>query len=98
MIKKKLYQKHILMISSRTHHFSFLSRPRDVACQLGRTYGKQIKAAKFGCNKIMLISAETMKSESHYFTVKTEVRETTMESMLKKIYDRTLLNLITLLY
>ena len=57
----------------------------------------QTKAVKFGCNRILLISAETVKSESHYFTVQTEVRETTMESMLKKIYDITLLNLITLL-
>ena len=57
----------------------------------------QTKAVKFGCDRILLISAETVKSESRYFTVQTEVRETTMESMLKKIYDMNLLNLITLL-
>ena len=35
----------------------------------------------------MITSADTMKPGSHYFTVPTEVRETFIRSMLKKIYE-----------
>ena len=47
----------------------------------------QTKGGKFGCNRIMFISGDTVKPGSHYFTVPTKVRETSIESMLKKIYD-----------
>ena len=48
---------------------------------------KQNKPDKFGCNRIMVTSADTMKPGSHYFHVPTEVKETSIESMLKKIYE-----------
>ena len=47
----------------------------------------QTEAGKFGCNRIMFTSAATVKPGSHYFTVPTEVRETSIKSMLKKIYE-----------
>ena len=46
----------------------------------------QIKAGKLGCNRIMFRSDNTVKPGSHYFTVPTEVRETSIKSMLKKIH------------
>ena len=45
----------------------------------------QTKAGKFGCNRIMLPSADKVKPGCHYFTVPTKVRETSTEKMLKKI-------------
>ena len=47
----------------------------------------QTKADKFGCNRIMLASADTVKPGRHYFAVPTKVRETSIEKMLKKIYE-----------
>ena len=47
----------------------------------------QTKAGKFGCNRIMLASADTVKSGRHYFSVPTKVRETSIEKMLKTIYE-----------
>ena len=46
----------------------------------------QTKAGKFGCNRIMLASTDTVKPGCHYFTVPIKVRETSIEKMLKKIY------------
>ena len=45
------------------------------------------KKAKVGCNRIIFTSVDTVKPGGHYFTVPTKVRETSIESMLKKIYD-----------
>ena len=45
----------------------------------------QTKASKFSCNRIMFRSADTVNPESHYFTVPTEVREISIQNMLKKI-------------
>ena len=45
----------------------------------------QTKTGKFGCNKIILASADTVKPGRHYFTVPTKVKETSIENMLKKI-------------
>ena len=47
----------------------------------------QAKAGRFGCNRIMLVSADTVKPGRHYFTVPTKVGETSIENMLKKIYE-----------
>ena len=47
----------------------------------------QTKAGKFGFIRIMLTLADTVKPGSYYFTVPTKVRETSIESMLKKIYE-----------
>ena len=47
----------------------------------------QTKAGKFGCNRIMLASTDTVKPGCHYFTVPIKVRETSIEKMLKKIYE-----------
>ena len=47
----------------------------------------QTKAGKFGRNRIMFTSANRVKSGSHCFAVPTKVRETSIESMLKKIYE-----------
>ena len=47
----------------------------------------QTKTGKFGRNRIMFTSANTVKPGSHYFAVPTKVRETSIESMLKKIYE-----------
>ena len=47
----------------------------------------QTKTAKFGCNRIMFRSADTVKPGSHYFTVQTEVREFFIESTSKNIYE-----------
>ena len=47
----------------------------------------QTKAGKFGCNRIMLASADTVNPGRHYFTVLTKVRETFIENMLKKLYE-----------
>ena len=44
------------------------------------------KASQFGCNRIMLASAGTVKPIRHYFTGPTKVRETSTENMLKKFY------------
>ena len=46
----------------------------------------QNKVEKFGCNRIMVTSVDTMKAKNHFFTVPTEVKETSIESMLEKIY------------
>ena len=46
----------------------------------------QTKAGKLGCNRIMLASADTVKPGRHSFTVPTEVIETSIENMSKKIY------------
>ena len=50
----------------------------------------QTKAGKFGCNRIMYTSAETVKPESHYFIALNEERKTSIENMLKKMYDHDL--------
>ena len=47
----------------------------------------QTKEGKFGCKRIMFTSADTVKPGGHYVTVPTKVRETSIESMLKKIYE-----------
>ena len=47
----------------------------------------QTKVGKFGFIRIMLTLTETVKPGSRYFTVPTKVRETSIESMLKKIYE-----------
>ena len=47
----------------------------------------QTKAGKFNCKRIMFTSAETVKPESHYFTVPTGVRKISIESVLKKTYE-----------
>ena len=47
----------------------------------------QTKAGKFGCNRIMLALADTMKPGRHDFTLPTKVRETSIKNMLKKIYE-----------
>ena len=47
----------------------------------------QTKAGKFGCSRIMFTLADTVKPGSHYFTVPTEVKETSIKSMLRKIYE-----------
>ena len=36
----------------------------------------QTKSGKFGCKKIMLVSADTVKPRRHYFTVSTKLRKT----------------------
>ena len=56
---------------------------------IGGPMTNQTKAGKFGCNRIMLPSADTVKIGRHYFTVSTKIRETSTEKMLKKIckYD-----------
>ena len=46
----------------------------------------QNKVEKLGCNRIMVTSVDTMKAKNHFFTVPTEVKETSIESMLGKIY------------
>ena len=47
----------------------------------------QTKAGYFGCNRIMLTSANLVKTGRHYFSVLTKVRETSIENILKKIYE-----------
>ena len=47
----------------------------------------QTKADKFGCNRIMFTSTDTVKPGIHYSTVPTEAKETALESMLTKIYE-----------
>ena len=47
----------------------------------------QTKADKFGCNRIMFISTDTVKPGIHYSTVPTEAKETALESMLTKFYE-----------
>ena len=47
----------------------------------------QTKAGKFGCNIIMFTLADTVKPGSHYFTLSTELRETSIKTMLKKSYE-----------
>ena len=47
----------------------------------------QTKAGKFGCNRIMLAQADTVKPGPHYLTVLTKVRETFTEKMLEKIQE-----------
>ena len=47
----------------------------------------QTEAGKFGYNRIMLALADTVKPGRHYFIVPTKVRETSIENMLKKIYE-----------
>lgn len=47
----------------------------------------ETKAGKCNCNSIMFRSAESVKPGSNYFTVPTEVREISIKSMLKKIYE-----------
>ena len=47
----------------------------------------QTKAGKFGCNRIMLALAHTVKPRLHYFAVPTKVRETSIKNILKKIYE-----------
>ena len=54
-------------------------------CVVGRMVN-QTKTGKFGCNRILFTSADTVKPGSRYFNVPTGVRETSIESMLKKIY------------
>ena len=50
----------------------------------------QTKAGKFGCNRIMLASTDTVKPGRHYFTVPTNVRKTSIKNLLKKIYKHNL--------
>ena len=47
----------------------------------------QTKASQFGCNRIMLASADTVKPIRHYFTGPTKVRETSTENMLETFYE-----------
>ena len=47
----------------------------------------QTKAGNFGCNRVMLASVDTVKPGRHYFIVPTKVRETSIQKMLKKIYE-----------
>ena len=47
----------------------------------------QTKASKFDCNRMMLASSDIVKPGRYYFTVLTKVRETSVEIMLKKIYE-----------
>ena len=46
----------------------------------------QTEAGKLGCNRIMFTSADKKSPVSHYFTLPTEVRETSIESMSKQSY------------
>ena len=45
------------------------------------------KSGKFGCNRVILTLTDTVKPGSHFFTVPTKVRETSIESMLGKTYE-----------
>ena len=42
----------------------------------------QTKAGKFGCNRIMFKSADTVKAGSHYFTVPIRVKDSSIGNML----------------
>ena len=47
----------------------------------------QTKAGKCGCNRIMFTSTDTVNPGSHYFTLPTKVRETSIKRMLKRTYE-----------
>ena len=47
----------------------------------------QTKSGKFGCSRIIITYADTVKPESHYFTVPTKVRKTSIKTMLNKSYE-----------
>ena len=53
----------------------------------------QTKAGYFVCNRIMLTSANLVKTGRHYFSVLTKVRETSIENILKKIYEHDFVDL-----
>ena len=61
-------------------------------CIVG-SMNNQTKAGKFGYNRIVFASADRVKPGSHYFTLPTEVRKTSIKICWRKFANMTLLNL-----